>query len=86
MFVNIGTITAAANEAQLAGVMGHEMSHVYMQHSAKQASKAQTTGLLAGIAGAALGSTVGGTIGQPTWANGNSIRGPRAYAEVLSKR
>src|SRR6516164_1465361 len=36
MFVNIGTITAAANEAQLAGVMGHEMSHVYMQHSAKQ--------------------------------------------------
>src|SRR5215472_13561852 len=26
MFVNIGTITAAANEAQLAGVMGHEMS------------------------------------------------------------
>src|SRR5215472_15715630 len=36
MFINIGTITAAANEAQLAGVMGHEMSHVYMQHSAKQ--------------------------------------------------
>jgi hypothetical protein len=60
MFVNIGTITAAANEAELAGVMGHEMSHVYMQHSAKQASKAQTTGLLAGIAEAALGATVGG--------------------------
>ena len=64
MFVNIGTITAAANEAELAGVMGHEMSHVYMQHSAKQASKAQTTGLLAGIAEAALGATVGGTVGQ----------------------
>jgi len=64
MFVNIGTITAAANEAELAGVMAHEMSHVYMQHSAKQASKAQTTGLLAGIAEAALGATVGGTVGQ----------------------
>src|SRR5215831_16152456 len=64
MFVNIGTITAAANEAELAGVMAHEMSHVYMQHSAKQASKAQTTGLLAGIAEAAMGATVGGTIGQ----------------------
>ena len=63
MFVNIGTITAAANEAQLAGVMAHEMSHVYMQHSAKQASKAQTTGLLAGIAEAALGATVGGQAG-----------------------
>jgi beta-barrel assembly-enhancing protease len=64
MFINIGTITAAANEAQLAGVMAHEMSHVYMQHSAKQASKAQTTSLLAGIAEAALGATVGGTVAQ----------------------
>jgi Zn-dependent protease with chaperone function len=64
MFVNIGTITAAANEAELAGVMGHEMSHVYMQHSAKQASKAQTTSLLAGIAEAALGASVGGTVGE----------------------
>jgi Zn-dependent protease with chaperone function len=63
MFVNIGTITASANEAQLAGVMAHEMSHVYMQHSAKQAGKAQTTGLLAGLAGAVLGGTVGGAAG-----------------------
>jgi Zn-dependent protease with chaperone function len=68
MFVNIGTITAAKNEAELAGVMGHEMAHVYMQHSAKQASKSQTTSLLAGIAEAALGATVGekagGLVGQ----------------------
>jgi Zn-dependent protease with chaperone function len=68
MFVNIGTITAAKNEAELAGVMGHEMAHVYMQHSAKQASKAQTTGLLSGIAGAVLGGTIGskagGLVGQ----------------------
>ena len=64
MFVNIGTITAAANEAELAGVMAHEMSHVYMQHSAKQASKAQTTGLLAGLAEAALGATMGGAVAQ----------------------
>jgi len=39
MFVNLGTITAASNEAELAGVMAHEMAHVYMQHSAKQAAK-----------------------------------------------
>jgi Zn-dependent protease with chaperone function len=68
MFVNLGAITAAANEAQLAGVMGHEMSHVYMQHSAKQAGKEETTSLLAGIAGAVLGGTVGngagGMVGQ----------------------
>lgn len=64
MFINVGTITAAADEAQLAGVMAHEMSHVIMQHSAKQASKAETTGLLAGLAGAVLGATTGGVIGQ----------------------
>ncbi|HET6958139.1 MAG TPA: M48 family metalloprotease, partial [Vicinamibacterales bacterium] len=68
MFVNVGTITAAKNEAELAGVMGHEMAHVYMQHSAKQAGKAQTTSMLAGIAAAVLGGTVGdkagGLVGQ----------------------
>src|SRR6516162_4405599 len=64
MFINIGTITAAANEAQLAGVMAHEMSHVYMQHSAKQASKAQTTGMLAGLAEAVVGATTRGAVQQ----------------------
>src|SRR5438067_4412109 len=33
MFVNIGAITAADNEAQLAGIMSHEMAQVYMPHS-----------------------------------------------------
>ena len=64
MFVNIGTLTAASNEAELAGVMAHEMSHVYMQHSAKQASKTQTTGEIAGIAEAVLGATTHGTLGS----------------------
>jgi len=64
MFINLGTITAAKNEAELAGVMAHEMSHVYMQHSAKQAVKNQKIGLLAGLAGAVLGATTGGFVGQ----------------------
>lgn len=69
MFVNVGTILAANNEAELAGVMGHEMSHVYMQHSAKQAGKAQTTSMIAGIAsgilgGTSIGSKAGGLVGQ----------------------
>jgi predicted Zn-dependent protease len=69
MFVNIGTIIAAKNEAELAGDMGHEMSHVYMQHSAKQAGKAQKTSLIAGIAEVALGASgignaAGGLVGQ----------------------
>ena len=64
MFVNVGTITAATNEAELAGVMAHEMSHVYMQHSAKQAGKAQLTAGLLGLAGALIGATTGGLLGQ----------------------
>ncbi|HKV47799.1 MAG TPA: M48 family metallopeptidase [Candidatus Acidoferrales bacterium] len=55
MFVNVGTITAADNEAELAGVMAHEMAHVYMQHSAKQQQKNSLLGGLAGLAGALAG-------------------------------
>ena len=64
MFVNVGTITAASNEAELAAVMAHEMSHVYMQHSAKQVGKAQKTEAIASIAGAILGSTEKGVVGS----------------------
>jgi len=64
MFVNIGTVTAAANESQLAGVMAHEMSHVYMQHSAKQAYKDEWTQGFAGLAGAVAGAAIGGVGGQ----------------------
>jgi beta-barrel assembly-enhancing protease len=63
MFVNMGTITAAENEAQLAGVMAHEMAHVYMQHSAKQMGKAQVAQGLAELLGAVIGEK-GGTLGS----------------------
>lgn len=66
MFINIGTITAASNESELAGVMAHEMAHVYMQHSAKQAQKGSLLQGLAGLAGAVLGGGGGlwGTLAQ----------------------
>ncbi len=63
IFINVGTIVAAKNEAQLAGVMAHEMSHVYMQHSIKGAEKQQMTQGLAGILGGILGGVLGGTVG-----------------------
>ncbi len=62
MFVNVGSITAAGNEAELAGVMAHEMAHVYMQHSAKQMQKNQVPSILAGL-GQVLGSMIGGVGG-----------------------
>jgi len=66
MFVNIGTIKAADNEAELAGVMSHEMAHVYMQHSAKQQQKNSLLGGLAGLAGAlaGMGGGVWGSLAQ----------------------
>src|SRR5689334_6722297 len=64
MFVNAGAIVAADNEAQLAGVMAHEMSHVYMQHSAKQATKQSWIGLIGGLAGAITGSGALGTLAR----------------------
>jgi hypothetical protein len=56
MFVNVGTITTVDNEAELAGVMAHEMGHVYMQHSAKQLHKTEIADFLGAIAGAVGGS------------------------------
>jgi len=63
IFVNIGTITSAGNEAQLAGVMAHEMAHVYMQHSIKGAQKQGTVQGIGQILGGILGSVIGGTAG-----------------------
>src|SRR5512146_949038 len=62
IFINVGTINSAANEAQLAGVIAHEMAHVYMQHSIKGALQQQKYGALAGILGA-LGQAIGGVGG-----------------------
>src|SRR5262249_11005765 len=64
IFINIGTITAADNEAELAGVMAHEMSHVYMQHSAKAASKDQWTQGIAGVLGSILGNSTAGNLAR----------------------
>jgi Zn-dependent protease with chaperone function len=64
IFINLGTIQAADNEAELAGVMAHEMSHVYMQHSAKQAGKASLAQGLLGILGAVLPGNTAGNIAR----------------------
>lgn len=55
MFINTGLLKAVDNEAELAGVMGHEMSHVILRHGTNQASKAKLIELPA-----LLGSEVAG--------------------------
>src|SRR5438045_8278945 len=61
IFINVGTILAADNESQLAGVMSHEMSHVYMQRQIKEMQKSGMTQGVAGIGGGLLGAVRGGT-------------------------
>jgi Zn-dependent protease with chaperone function len=41
IFINLGTIQAAETEAQLAGVMAHEISHVVMRHATCNITKQQ---------------------------------------------
>lgn len=64
IFVNLGTVQAAADEAQLAGVMAHEISHVVLQHSVCNLAKEQKVGLIAGIGQLAAGVLLGGAAGQ----------------------
>jgi predicted Zn-dependent protease len=44
-FVNTGILLNADNEAEMAGVMGHEIAHVAARHGTRQASTAQTVNL-----------------------------------------
>jgi Zn-dependent protease with chaperone function len=60
IFVHRGVVEAADNEAQLAGVIGHEIGHVSLRHGTNQATKASFTQGLLGILGGVVG---GGSVG-----------------------
>jgi Zn-dependent protease with chaperone function len=62
LYVNVGTIQAADNEAQLAGVMAHEISHIVQRHSTRAATKQYKAQVGLGILGAILGGSVGGQL------------------------
>jgi Zn-dependent protease with chaperone function len=62
VFVNRGAIEASDNEAQLAGVMAHELSHVALRHGTNQATKAMLAETGLGIFGAVFGDTTGGAL------------------------
>src|SRR3989442_10349438 len=62
VFVNRGAIEVADNEAQLAAVMAHELSHVALRHGTNQATKAQAAQFGVGIFGALFGGSTGGAL------------------------
>jgi Zn-dependent protease with chaperone function len=62
VFVNRGAIEVADNEAQLAAVMAHELSHVVLRHGTAQESKARLMQGAAGIFGGIFGGSTGGAL------------------------
>ena len=57
VFVNLGTIQAADNEAELAGVIAHEISHVVQRHGTRAASRQMAAQLpLAFLGGSWVGA------------------------------
>jgi len=53
VFITAGLLKHLRNEAQLAGVLAHEVGHVVGRHSAEHVAKAQFTQILVGAAGVA---------------------------------
>ncbi len=56
MYVNRGILTTARSEAELAGVLAHEMAHVALRHGTNQASKAYLAQAGLDILGGLLGT------------------------------
>ena len=77
IFVNLGTVQAAETEAQLAGVMAHEISHVVLRHSTCNLSKQQGRNVLYGLgsvlSSVLLGSGTAGSLAQGALGIGQSL-------------
>jgi Zn-dependent protease with chaperone function len=65
MFVHRGMFDAAASEAEVIGVMAHELSHVLLRHGTANMTKASNPWLQLGqMAGIVGGAVVGGAAGS----------------------
>ena len=62
IYVNVGTLQAADDEGQLAGVIAHEISHVVLRHSTQQASQASLVQVPLAILGASVGRSATGQL------------------------
>jgi predicted Zn-dependent protease len=54
LWIHRGILQTAENEAQVAGVMAHEIAHVAQRHAAEQLTKATVANGLLGLLGAAI--------------------------------
>ncbi len=59
VYVTRGLLTLADDEAELAGVIGHEIGHVTARHTAQRYSQAMAANLATGLLGAVVGAVTG---------------------------
>lgn len=64
VWINRGVLQAARTEAQVAGVLAHEIAHIARRHAAQQISKGVIANGLLGLLGAVLGNTGGARTAQ----------------------
>jgi hypothetical protein len=83
MFVHTGLIAAADNEAQMAGVLAHELSHVSLRHGVASSGKQEKVAGIGSIAGSILGGLIGGGLGDLA-AQGAQI-GTQAWSTKYSR-
>ena len=93
VFINLGTIQAAQTEAQLAGVMAHETSHVVMRHSTCNITAQKHKSIVYGIGSIAsailLGNGAAGALAQGAIGLGENLdflhmsRGDEQQADLL---
>ncbi len=77
VWVHRGAIEASATEAQLAGVLAHEIAHIARRHAASQISNRMVANGLLGLLGAVLGNNGGARaaqIGARVMAEGYMLR------------
>ncbi len=66
VYVNSGLLVFVDNEAQLAGILGHEIAHVTEQHYVESVRSQKREALIGTVVGAAAGALTGGLFGRGT--------------------
>ncbi|MES1152659.1 MAG: M48 family metalloprotease [Dongia sp.] len=83
VYVTRGLLSLANNEAELAGVLGHEIGHVNARHTAERMGQQQTASVLSTIGVAAATILGGDSLGQ--LASGAAEQGSALYLGQYSQ-
>jgi len=91
IYVTRGILAYLNSEAELAGVIGHEIGHVTARHSVRQHSQSTVTGMLGGVLSAATGAVTDnlfGALGQALtrgYGRDHELEADRLGAQYLAR-